>query len=85
VWKQRSWATSAIRDMVLSASVVIFAATTVRIARWIAVKRALLDVPNERSSHQVPVPRLGGAAFIPIVLLAVGLGWSGTTLPAPCR
>jgi UDP-N-acetylmuramyl pentapeptide phosphotransferase/UDP-N-acetylglucosamine-1-phosphate transferase len=46
----------------------------------------LLDVPNDRSSHRVPVPRLGGAAFIPVVLLAVaglngagpgnGLGWA---------
>ncbi len=38
-----------------------------------ALKKALLDMPNERSSHQQPVPRLGGAAFMPVVLLAVGM------------
>ncbi len=27
-------------------------------------KRAMLDVPNDRSSHQVPTPRGGGAALI---------------------
>jgi Fuc2NAc and GlcNAc transferase len=33
-----------------------------RVARW----RRLLDIPNDRSSHAVPTPRLGG--------LAIGLG-----------
>ena len=40
--------------------------------RW-AVKHALLDVPNERSSHRLPVPRLGGAAFVPVLGLSLGL------------
>ena len=30
----------------------------------ITTKRAMLDVPNARSSHQVPTPRGGGAALI---------------------
>lgn len=67
--------------MVLLASVVIITVVAVRLARSIAMKRVLLDVPNERSSHQVPVPRLGGAAFIPVVMVAVGLGWFDTGLP----
>ncbi len=36
-----------------------------------AVRRALLDLPNYRSSHRVAVPRLGGAAFIPVVLIGL--------------
>lgn len=35
--------------------------------RW-SLRRALLDCPNERSSHAVPTPRLGGLAFTPVIL-----------------
>lgn len=49
--------------------VVICSAGLVRVARSLALKNALLDHPNERSSHKNPVPRLGGAGFIPMVLL----------------
>ncbi len=33
-------------------------------------RRAILDRPVERSSHQVPVPRGGGLALVPLTLLA---------------
>lgn len=62
-------------------SVVVLSAVAVRVARSLALKRALLDLPNERSSHTQPVPRLGGAAFVPVVLVAVGVGWGGMGLP----
>lgn len=39
--------------------------------RQFALKRALLDVPNERSLHSVPVPRLGGVAVVCGSLLTV--------------
>ena len=55
------------------AVVFLLSAVAVRFARRVALKKALLDIPNERSSHQQPVPRLGGAAFMPVILLAVGL------------
>jgi glycosyltransferase WbpL len=48
------------------------------VSRRYALRRALLDVPNERSSHSVPTPRGGGLAIA--VTLAVGiavLGWLG--------
>ncbi len=32
--------------------------------RHYALSRSLLDVPNERSSHQVPTPRGGGVAVV---------------------
>lgn len=31
--------------------------------RW-AIKRSILDIPNERSSHESPVPRGGGIAIV---------------------
>jgi UDP-N-acetylmuramyl pentapeptide phosphotransferase/UDP-N-acetylglucosamine-1-phosphate transferase len=55
------------------AVVCLVSAVAVRFARRVALKKALLDHPNERSSHKQPVPRLGGAAFMPVVLLAVGV------------
>lgn len=33
-------------------------------------RRAILDHPVERSSHQIPVPRGGGLAVVPVTLLA---------------
>ncbi|MDR3448384.1 MAG: glycosyltransferase family 4 protein [Alphaproteobacteria bacterium] len=44
------------------------------IAKKILARRALLDIPNERSSHQVPVPRGGGWAVVMILLPA--LAWA---------
>ena len=65
-----------------AAAVAIGSAVAVRAARHIALKRALLDIPNERSSHRVPVPRLGGAAFTPVVLLALAFFWRSSALPS---
>lgn len=46
--------------------------------RTIARRRGLLDVPNERSSHSVPIPRTGGAAIALTVLSSIAvLGISG--------
>jgi Fuc2NAc and GlcNAc transferase len=36
-----------------------------------AMRRGLMDVPNERSSHTVPTPKGGGIVFFPIALLAI--------------
>ena len=58
---------------IVVAGVFLLSAVVVRFARWMALKKSLLDIPNERSSHKQPIPRLGGAAFMPVVLLAVGL------------
>jgi Fuc2NAc and GlcNAc transferase len=41
--------------------------------RRIALSRGLLDVPNTRSSHQIPTPRGGGAAIVVTSLVA----WAG--------
>lgn len=44
-------------------------------------RKAILDMPNHRSSHAVPTPRGGGLAVTPILLLtAMGVFvWSGET------
>lgn len=46
--------------------------------RRYAQRKAILDVPNHRSSHTVPTPRGGGLAICVTVLLVVSwLGWQG--------
>lgn len=51
-----------------------------------ATGRGLLDVPNARSSHEVPTPRGGGLAIALVVLAALpvmgGLGWLAWTTVA---
>lgn len=71
--------------LVTSVVAAVAAAIAVRAARAVALKRALFDVPNARSSHKVPVPRLGGAAFIPVVLLVVLASWTAGDLPAALK
>ena len=43
---------------------------------WISIRLArragVLDVPNERSSHSVPTPRMGGVPMVAAALLAFG-------------
>lgn len=50
----------------------------VRIALGWLRARQVMDRPNERSSHTVPVPRGGGLGILPP--LAAGLGWVAWTL-----
>lgn len=58
------------------AALAVASAAAVRFTRAVAIRKALLDVPNERSSHRVPVPRLGGAAFAPLMLVALAVLWA---------
>ena len=58
--------------MITYFSVSLLAATL--LTGWIrryAIRRSLLDIPNQRSSHDQPVPRGGGLAIVLIVLGAV--------------
>ena len=43
--------------------------------RKYALKRAILDIPNHRSSHKVPTPRGGGVGFVVIFYLALWVLW----------
>jgi Fuc2NAc and GlcNAc transferase len=42
------------------------------VRRW-ALGRNVLDIPNARSSHEIPTPRGGGLAVVVIVLLSFGV------------
>lgn len=37
----------------------------------ISYKKRLFDMPDSRKVHQVPVPRLGGISFFPVILIAL--------------
>lgn len=45
---------------------------------WLTA-RAMLDVPNARSSHRAPVPRGGGLGFTPVIII----GWALLAWLAP--
>lgn len=57
------------------AGLAAFALTAVLMRPLVAVlrRRAVLDIPNERSSHKVPTPRGGGLAVTAVVVLGWGL------------
>lgn len=57
-----------------------WAATSV--VRSHAIRAAMFDVPNQRSSHTTPTPRGGGAAIVAVVLLATSLCWLVGWLPS---
>ncbi len=37
----------------------------------ISYKKRLFDMPDSRKVHQIPVPRLGGISFFPVILIAM--------------
>lgn len=41
------------------------------VIRSYALKKSLIDIPNDRSSHEIPTPRGGGLAFIIVFLGAL--------------
>ncbi len=62
-------------SFVLGVGLGVFAAALVitRVVRDFARRQRLLDHPNERSSHAVPVPRLGGIGIVAAFLAASAL------------
>jgi Fuc2NAc and GlcNAc transferase len=62
-----------VKAFLLLLGTVVVSAAVVGIVRGFATRRALLDHPNDRSSHSVPKPRLGGIGVI-LPTLAVGMG-----------
>jgi Fuc2NAc and GlcNAc transferase len=44
--------------------IAILSAFLTYLIRFIALKKAILDIPNHRSSHQTPTPRGGGLAIV---------------------
>ena len=60
-------------SLVLGTTALLASAGLAGLARRYALAHALVDVPNERSSHSVPTPRGGGLAIALVVLVGVGL------------
>ncbi len=61
----------------------IIAVLLTGVSRRYALRRSLLDIPNDRSSHSVPTPRGGGLAIA--VTLVVGLAVLGLLGVVPAR
>lgn len=58
--------------------VVGFASTSALLVRFLirfSLKRKILDVPNDRSSHAVPTPRGGGIAIAVLTMSGVAIAW----------
>ncbi|MEO4046292.1 glycosyltransferase family 4 protein [Pseudomonas sp. CAU 1711] len=49
--------------------------------RRYALRRNIMDLPNQRSSHSVPTPRGGGMAIVVSFLLALPVAWFVGWLP----
>jgi Fuc2NAc and GlcNAc transferase len=61
----------------VGAAAAVAAALMTAGARRLAIKRAILDVPSERSLHGSPTPTAGGVSVAVVVALALAwLGWS---------
>jgi UDP-N-acetylmuramyl pentapeptide phosphotransferase/UDP-N-acetylglucosamine-1-phosphate transferase len=54
------------------------ALVAVEIIRQVAIKRQLVDKPNERSLHSVPVPRIGGVGMV-LAAALLFLAWRTST------
>ena len=50
---------------------VVLAAIVIPRIIFISYKKRLFDVPDARKVHKTPVPRLGGFAFLPVILISV--------------
>jgi glycosyltransferase WbpL len=62
----------------LAACTALLGALAVFAVRAVAKRRQLLDLPNDRSAHSVPTPRVGGVGIMAIFVPA-GLVWSLAT------
>ena len=53
---------------------VAIGAGILKLLLYIAYKDKIFDMPGERRVHQIPVPRLGGMAFMPTVMIEISIG-----------
>ncbi|NQV54965.1 MAG: glycosyl transferase, partial [Rhodospirillales bacterium] len=66
-------------DIIIPAAFFIASAAFAALGTGILVRfLPVMDVPNERSSHQTPTLRGGGLAVVPVILLAwlAAAGWA---------
>jgi UDP-GlcNAc:undecaprenyl-phosphate GlcNAc-1-phosphate transferase len=73
MWQYMSTGYSAEKLLIATIGAFVVALVMTPIVRELAKRKSLLDQPNHRSSHSIPVPRLGGVALVPATLLGVAL------------
>lgn len=59
----------------ISAGLILLSYFLTFIIRKLALKHSLLDIPNERSSHEIPTPRGGGVAIVISWFLGISMLW----------
>lgn len=69
---------------VACATVFLISILLTGLTRQLAIRKNILDIPNERSSHHIPTPRGGGIAIVvmfTLSLLMLGMaGWIASNL-----
>jgi Fuc2NAc and GlcNAc transferase len=60
----------------VSAGACIATAGATLALRSLLIRRSVMDIPNERSSHALPVPRGGGAAFVLVIAFMIAAWWA---------
>lgn len=66
--------TSSFDDMILGFSLLLLAVLSAVTTGWMrnyAIRKRLMDVPNERSSHRSPTPRSGGVAIVATIMFGL--------------
>jgi len=63
-------------QLLIIALALVGAAALTGTVRRFAIRKSVLDIPNERSSHSVPTPRGGGIAIVVTFIAAVLLGFA---------
>jgi UDP-N-acetylmuramyl pentapeptide phosphotransferase/UDP-N-acetylglucosamine-1-phosphate transferase len=82
LWNSSQGMSDAVSAATIAVATSVFASIATRALIPILRRRQVLDYPNERSSHIVPIPRGGGIALIGTVLLAwVALVRTGSASP----
>lgn len=59
--------------VLIFATALVFAAASTPIARRVALRAGVIDIPNERKAHSRPMPLLGGVAIYGAFILALFL------------
>ncbi|WP_341359216.1 hypothetical protein V5H98_15970 [Georgenia sp. M64] len=70
--------------LIIGAASLLATAATAPLVRALMLRRGIIDVPNQRSSHDRPTPRGGGVACAAGIFSGSSLAvWSGMSVPIP--
>ena len=60
-------------SLIIILGVLIISYVATILIRHLAIKRSIIDIPNERSSHEIPTPRGGGLAFVLVTYIGLSI------------